>query len=185
PDKVITNFFKVDIEKDVGIRKYRIVLGKIGTGPKAHAKLWVCDYASHIVSVGKLYQKFVDDVKVPWSVIHQVPGQGGTMVQVDSTIFYEGILRVDQLKKHISQREKRDVDYFPDEDIRILNMISWKYIYDTTSPVGPIAAAGKKFYPLHLRASQLTQSGSVVAVLRKGFFSSMRPADGTLMLNVN
>ena len=206
-EKVITNFFKVDITRNVGIRKYRIVLGKLGPGKDArsikrreakkaviedifrqcppNAKLWICDYASHIISVGRLYNMFVDDVNVPWSVIHQVPGQGGTKVQVDSTIHYEGTLGVDQLRRHISQTQQRDVEYSPDEDIRILNMISWKHIYDTTSPVGHIAAAGKKFYPLHLQTSQLTENNGTVAILRKGFFSSMRPADGTLMLNVN
>ncbi|KAG4434827.1 hypothetical protein IFR05_009698 [Cadophora sp. M221] len=207
-ETVVANFFKVNIEKDVGIRKYRSVLGKWGAGStersirkrkakKAviedilrnsppNAKVWVTDYASHIISVGKLFSNFVDDVDVAWSVVHQVPDRAGIMAQIDSTIFYEAQLDVAKLKKHISQDKERGVNYLPGEDIRILNMLSWKQIYDTKSPIGgAIATVDKKFYPLHLRTSRLTLGGQEAAILRKGYFSSMRPANGTLALNVN
>lgn len=209
PNQVTTNFIKVTIDKDVGIRKYRIVLGKDGQrtitnrdakralideilrGFPQHAKFGVTDYFSHIISVGKLYNHFVDERDAAWSVIHQRHGRGQTVVQMDSTIFFEGLLDTAKLKQYIDPAQPLDVNYLPAEDLRMLNMLSCKHILDRREPGGMIVRVGKKFYPLEadLDTSNLNINGPgdkiPACIVRRGFFSSMRPANGRLVLNVN
>jgi hypothetical protein len=79
-------------------------------------------------------------------------------------------------------------------------MFSWKNIYDPAF-AREIISMGKKFYPKsgegkNLSPGQLTcleedgdpdenNSWKQVAILRRGFFSSVRPGNGSLYLNVN
>lgn len=211
--KITTNSFKVKIDNDVRIHKYRIVLGQVDNRDvkkretkKAmirdilreappDATTWVTDYFGHIISVGKLYNRFGDFDDEAWSVKHQRPLPGGDKwATVDSTIFYEGMLKVAKVKEYINPNLPRDPNYFPEEDFRILNLLSWKHIYDLRNPTRlPIFTIGKKFYvdnPANI-AGQLFNSGSqdqprkAICEVKRGFFSSMRPGNGSLLLNVN
>jgi hypothetical protein len=72
--------------------------------------------------------------------------------------------------------------------------LSWKHIYDLRNPTGlPIFTIGKKFYVDHQAnsAGQIFNSASqdqprkAICDVKRGFFSSMRPGNGSLLLNVN
>jgi hypothetical protein len=130
--KITTNSFKVKIDRDAGIRKYRIVLGKVENrdvkkretkramiediliGEPPDTGVWVTDYFGHIVSVGKLYNRFVDAANEAWSVEHQRPLPGGdTWATVDSTILYEGKLNIRKVNEYIDPKLPRDPNYCP------------------------------------------------------------------------
>lgn len=211
--KITTNFFKVSFDKVVDIRKYRIVLGQVDrrdikkretkramindilTGEPPTAKVWLTDYCSHIISVGKLYNYFGDTIGEAVSVKHERPLPGGqTFTSVDSTIFYEGVLNVKKVKTFIDPKVPRDPQYYPEEDFRILNLISWTQIYDPSNSIGiPVFSIGKKFYPDNNENSAGTllnkkmgdQNRTAICVVKRGFFTSMRPGTGSLLLNVN
>jgi hypothetical protein len=204
---ITTNFFRVKIERDVKIHKYRIVLGEVNgskatkrevkramiheilTGEPPNASIWVTDYFSHVISVGKLYNRFVDEVGEAWSITHQRPLPGGRdFALVDSTIFYEGMLKVGKVNDFVNPLVARDPNYLPDEDFRILNLLSWKHIYDVRQPAGSTFTIGKKFYPDNQEnsAGQLNNvNKETLCDVKRGFFSSMRPGNGSLLLNVN
>lgn len=232
------NFFKVDFDAEkLEIRKYRINLGTIkalDSNGKAKvvqttretkrfligqlfeqrppsAKVWTSDYASHIISVGNLYEDFSSSViDTAYTVPHLRKGRSDQGNQVVSTtIIYEGILRLDDLTNYVDPSKERTSGYFPDEDLRILNLISGAGI-NKTNFAG--ARVGNKFFPdvqakdasLDLPYSRdaadgamqlknmlkssdglTTKHGPKVYLVKTGFFSSVRPGSNSILLNVN
>ncbi|TVY82147.1 Protein argonaute-2, partial [Lachnellula suecica] len=211
PISITANSFKLKLKTDLGIRKYRIVLDQVDRRVIKNrrtmrnmiqdilrlyppdAKIWVTDYHSQIVSVGKLYKKVEnednedDEDKVWWAANHPRIGGGDDQHKMTSTISYESTLNFDQLRDHVQDyTADPHATYLPDEDLNMLNLLSWKHILDIGEPLGRVETVGKKFYPTHGSISQsLFISGRKVYSFRHGFFSSMRPGAGSLLLNVN
>lgn len=201
------NFLSVKISNNgPDIRKYRIELGKINgkTPSKRETRRalieqllaqrppgteYATDYFSYIVSVGKLYSEFNDDALAAtdaYSVRHIRSGRPGDLYPVvDTYVHYEGRFDVAGLRNYIDPNSARDPNYFPDEDLRILNIISWGKILHTQFQGGRV---GNKFFPDEQRekySGQLFEGGSLVYNIRTGFFTSMRPGINKLLLNVN
>lgn len=169
------------------------------------AKTWASDYFSTIVSVEKLYKENVDN-QVPFPRPHprhtasdsdHSQGQSSVAPEPDleSKIFFEGGINFSELKKLISQDKVPDT-YHPDRHLNILNIISWSKI---NKPDWQGVRVGNKFFPktaqkmdidrtvpLSPGAPKNTQPQTYwVYEGRTGFVTSMRPADGQLLLNVS
>ncbi|KAH6667923.1 hypothetical protein B0J14DRAFT_174776 [Halenospora varia] len=88
PENIVGNFFRLKLDRHLSIRRYQIALPDVKdrpvkkrevrkaltknlleTYPPSHQN-WVCDYYSHIVSVGKLYNQFMDSDGEAWSMPH-------------------------------------------------------------------------------------------------------------------
>lgn len=72
--------------------------------------------------------------------------------------------------------------------------MSWNHIYDVQKPVGRLLfTIGKKFYlgddnnyaGTLLNKTRFDKNREVICHVKRGFFSSMRPGNGSLLLNVN
>jgi eukaryotic translation initiation factor 2C len=164
--------------------------------PNAEAS--ASDYFSHIVSVGELYDDLNGDNKER-SFQHTRPPHGklpAVTRGMNSTIHFEAEVRLEELqalvKGGVTEVEGEE-PYHPDEDLKSLNLLSWARInYNDFNG----AHIGKKFYPsedslnalLHRSVynKQERRNYSIdVYEARTGFFSSMRPGNGSLLLNVN
>ncbi|TVY15724.1 Protein argonaute 1A [Lachnellula arida] len=206
------NFFRVNINVNIqnnpDIRLYRIVLGQIQGrtvtnrhakralidqilnqyGP--HAQIWVTDYSHYIVSVGPLY----NDPTLPNTVgmVFEAPhnrlsGTGTVIDQITSFIVYERRLNFPELRRWVDPAvlfDQRNT-YLPDEDLKMLNILSWKHIYDRAHPRGQFKTVGNKFYSVVTANNNPKFLGNFVYLVRNGFYSSMRPGNGSLLLNVN
>jgi hypothetical protein len=161
------------------------------------SKAWVSDYFTEVVSVGKLYEDMAENEEPgqTYSLWHYRSGRGDEGYErVESRIIYEHTLDRDSLKKYCNGKvPTRPKDYFPDNDIRILNMISWSLVNDASFDGGRV---GKKFYPTQQdprysggcpvkKTPGHGQRPVVLYDIKTGFFSSMRPSHNDLLLNVN
>lgn len=153
--------------------------------------IWASDFVSHIVCVGKLYSEVSAKPVIgeTYQFDHYRPGPGDSGWHLVRTrIVYEGCSNWDSLKNYTSLDGSRPLGYLPDEDLRILNLITWK---DINSPGFRGARFGKKFFPTKQHPKDegvLTPSKknpNVVYELKTGFFSSARPAHGKLLLTIN
>ncbi|KAF7901748.1 uncharacterized protein EAF01_007047 [Botrytis porri] len=105
-----------------------------------------------------------------------------------SLIIYEGPFQRDALDTHMSSS---DSSFLPDADLRMLNIISWFQIngYDQQHP--PIFdgfRVGNRFYPAVggvIPDHKIPSAHETIFLIRTGFFTSMRPAIGSVLLNVN
>ncbi|TVY43663.1 Protein argonaute [Lachnellula occidentalis] len=207
---IVANSFKVDLQHNVGIRLYRIVLDQIQghtvTNPDAKraliddilsthqptAQTWVTDYRSYVVSVGRLYldPNILNQVGDTFEAPHiRYTHTGAQIDQLTSFIIYERDFDFQRLRNYVDPAVLRDVTYLPGEDLKMLNILSWKLILDPATP-GRFVTVGKNFYcvpvPEILSPQQRLQDrGQDVYILRTGYYSSMRPGNGSLFLNVN
>jgi len=202
------NFFRVDMLADVDIRLYRIVLGQIQgrtvTNRYAkralidqilsqytpHAQIWVTDYSHYVVSVGQLYNDSTlpDVVGTVFEAPHnRYSGTGTVIDQITSFIIYERHLDFNALRNWVNPTVLIPAGniYLPDEDLKLLNILSWKHIYDRAQPHGQFKFVGNKFYPVPVANSDPRFLGNHVYLVQNGFYSSMRPGNGSLLLNVN
>lgn len=157
--------------------------------PSTH---WASDFHSHIVSAGKLYPGMSDNQVDGecYEIDHYRIGRGDNDYRlVKSMLVYEGKLQVEKLSQYISTIGSRPDNYLPDEDLRILNLIVWKDINMWNFPGGRI---GKKFFPGKQDRNHEDRifldwkdSSTYLYDLKTGFFSSVRPSHGQLLLNVN
>lgn len=220
--KVLTNFLGVQIPANVRLFKYRIELGKFDNrkvknpefkrtlitemlrGQPPTAAMWCSDYNTYVVSVGKLYRQFVEVKGVAYSVTahHQTHRDGQVVtVTMDNTVWDEGTLDMGKLNNYIRKiaagttfNPAINASYLPEEDLRILNLVSWANINGSLFSGGRV---GKKFYPEPFRNAKMLgrdSQGRAVStdkntnawyVLSIGFFTSMRPGTGSILLNVN
>ena len=211
----LANFYRVDfLSGSFDVRKYRIDLGKIHDKvpvkrevrralitrmlqeqpPSLDAKKWVTDYFSHIVSVGKLYANIGDtegdSLDVPHTRRAPLPNSSSSSEILDTKIVYEGSVRLAKLKDHVTSKvDKLDRQYDPTQDLQSLNILTWSLI---NSPNWRGGRVGKKFYPAYPMGDRSekdlkweSDDDDPVLLIRTGFFSSMRPGDGSLLLNVN
>lgn len=99
-----------------------------------------------------------------------------------------GSVKVSDLENLAKHTPNRDTSYLPDEDVRALNIISWARINDKAWTGGRV---GKRFYladgdvGLFKKRNNFEIGEQTVYQVRSGFFSSMRPGHGSLLLNVN
>ncbi|KAB8292552.1 hypothetical protein EYC80_008261 [Monilinia laxa] len=145
--------------------------------------VWASDFDSTIVSAGELYPGL--NVASPTQVVrHARTGQNGSTPPVmESQVRYLGILTIDDLIKHCSSPCKSAADYLPNEDLKALNIISWKNINSDLFQGG---RRGNKFYPESLLDPvQEDGKNGRLYMIRTGFFSSVRPGEDSVLLNVN
>jgi hypothetical protein len=210
PVAIKGNFFQVAMQRDVGIRRHRIVLDQIMgrdvvsrdarkalihqllTQWPPDARIWVTDYYSHIVSIGRLYNDFSDVVgEVLYKPHNRFSSTNTFLGTMNDSIVSEGQLNFTALQNYVNPTAPLNIAYQPDEDFKALNLLSWKRIYDITmQPRGRYKTVGNKFYDttvnpaghLKLRNQPPNQPSYV---LMNGYFSSVRPGNGSLLLNVN
>lgn len=209
-----SNFFKLTLNGNVRIHKYRIELDNVNDREPANRYLtryligellkanpptsncWTSNWFSHIVSVGKLYNSYNDDKMRAHPVPHsRTPPRGQTVPQLQSKIFFEGTVEVAELARLVQRNQSpMNKDYHPGQDLMALNIIFWK---DVIQDSWPGTRIGKKFYPntnalskdvrraIRVAQGQPQPPGHLVYKARSGFFCSTRPGDGSLLLSIN
>ncbi|TGO35544.1 hypothetical protein BHYA_0154g00060 [Botrytis hyacinthi] len=205
PAPVQANYFKVTFNSDFDLRRYRIHLDKINLKDFVKRELrrtlvkellqqvppsgiWVSDYSEYIVSFGKLYPDLTDAPGATVEVLHQRPGRNQTWVPMRSLIIYEGPFQRSALDSHLSSSNS---SFVPDADLRMLNIISWSRINGYNPQNGPIFdgfRVGNRFYPSVggvIPSHTVPLKGDPIFLIRTGFYTSMRPAIGSVLLNVN
>ncbi|KAF7881056.1 uncharacterized protein EAF02_006947 [Botrytis sinoallii] len=188
PAPVQSNYFKVTFNSDLDLRRYRIHLDKIDKKNVVKRELrrtlieelllqvppsgiWVSDYSEYIVSVGKLYDKLTDVPGATVEITHHRHGRDQIWVPMHSLIVYEGPFQRDALNTHVSSSGST---FVPDADLRMLNIISWFRINGYASPHAPL-----------FDGFRVPLDGDAKFLIRTGFYTSMRPAVGSVLLNVN
>ncbi|KAH7314219.1 Piwi domain-containing protein [Rhexocercosporidium sp. MPI-PUGE-AT-0058] len=211
---VLANFFKITLAEGTKLYKYSITLGDIferkppkDGEPEFERKLsretkrylitellakhkpphkkWACDYDSTIISSEPLYSNSAKTIGQVTETPHtrSPKKQGDPRPVVKSQITYVGLVDVKGLLKHV---DGKDDEYVSVDQLRALNIISWKRINDHSFNGGLV---GKKFYPASLLNIQEEKANLASPekpfMIRKGFYSSMRPGVGSVLLNVN
>lgn len=166
-------------------------LDKLATG-----HTYACDFFSTIVSARPLWphSKFGHSSR---PVSHSYTQAGGTEAQMSSRLDYLGPVRIDLLTQLVSQPAAAN-GYLPDEELKALNIVSWRSIFKDTFAGGRV---GKKFFPdtpfsdarydskkdqkLVVLRNHGGNRGDVVYYAIAGYFTSMRPGIGSVFLNVN
>ena len=207
---IMANFFKIKLDPNVTLYRYSITLGDVSknepqgsqgkprklkretkrylveslleNNPPAHDK-WASDYDSSIISSEPLFPNFPNapgDVNIDMDTPHHRTGKPGQEpLLVDSKIKYLGVIDLDSLHKHISGKNH---EHKPDVELRALNIVSWKNI---SGPQFDGGRVGKKFYPEILVDRKEEEKKGQPFLIRSGFFSSMRPGESSILLNVN
>jgi hypothetical protein len=201
------NFFelKLDVTKD--IRKYRINLGLVKLRERSIEPMkrdlrraliedllrqnspvspYDTDYFDTIISVGKLYADCDEDngnPKLERTHTRTVAANDNDPGVVTTEIVYEVRVNLTRLDKMVKGESDADPDYLPDEYLRALNILSWKGI-NNNDPRWRGGRVQNKFYPSFGKVSEY-QKNYPKYWIRTGFFSSMCPDKGSLLLNVN
>ncbi|TGO53459.1 hypothetical protein BOTNAR_0295g00060 [Botryotinia narcissicola] len=221
--KIHANFYKVGLSSKAQILKYSVCLGRIvsrgkpggfvPTRPETKRYLimrlleenkdlfeptsWATDYDTFIVSNKPLGNHDLSTIGCSISTPHTRSGPDGNSIHMDSSLLFLGLVNVKALIDHVKPRNTPL--YHPEEELKFLNIISWKKVY---SPQYEGGRVGKKFYPHSFVAdderwmSQKRTNEQADLTLRfedrvplyqihRGFFSSMRPGQGSVLLNVN
>ena len=202
PPDTTANFFKVSFNTAVELHRYTITLGQInGKAPKNRELVrnliasllsrldaeisskikYACDYSTTIVSIGRL-----SDHERKW-ISH---GLGKNGLPIRSLLTYQGPVRVaeliSQLQKDNRLQENRQLRFPLEEHLRALNILMWRFIYSDGFQGGRFE---NTFFPddasLTGELRRCSRPGEQVYETRTGFFSSVRPGDGSLLLNVN
>ncbi|KAI9646022.1 hypothetical protein NHQ30_005460 [Ciborinia camelliae] len=203
---VQANYFKVNFDsRNLDLRRYRIDLDQINSKDVIKRELrralikalleqnppsgtWVSDYFEYIVSVGKLYPSCSDTPGTTILVLHHRPGQNGTWFPMQSSIIYEGSFQKGALQTHVNSDTS---SFVPDAKLRMMNIMSWFNINGYNAQNAPLFdgfRVGKRFYPPVggiITEAQVPKSGQPIFHVRTGFFTSMRPGIGSVLLNVN
>jgi hypothetical protein len=142
---------------------------------------WATDYDAIIVSKGPLYDNSASSPGQITETRHYCTGPGGTLeeVLVESYVTYLGGVNLKGLKDHVEKRS--ELENFTDI-LKSLNIISWQTINHQDFQGGRV---GNRFYPQSLVDKDEAKNGAPLYGIRDGYFSSMRPGDGSLLLNVN
>ncbi|TGO18599.1 hypothetical protein BPAE_0378g00050 [Botrytis paeoniae] len=174
--------------KDVVKRELRRPLIKELLQQNPPPGIWVSDYSEYIVSVGKLYSQLADGPGATVEVLHHRPGRDQSWVPMRSFIIYEGPFQRDALDTHVSSSNS---SFVPDAELRMLNIISWFRIngYDPqNAPFFDGFRVGNRFYPTIGGVTpgyKIPSDDETIFLIRTGFFTSMRSAIGSVLLNVN
>lgn len=110
-----------------------------------------------------------------------------------STIIFEDKVRMKQLQDHVNISDGTAIGFHPEEDFKALSIIIWKQINETGWTGGRV---GNKFFPKNLSLSfniplgdkrdiRSGKSEEAVYELKTGFLTSVRPGEGSLLLNIH
>jgi hypothetical protein len=112
---------------------------------------------------------------------HRCTGRGGIdEVLVKSYFTCLGEANLKGLKHHVE--DQLELDDITDV-LKCLNIISWKSINSRGAFDG--GRVGNRFYPNSTEVKKEVNDDAPLYRIRDGFFSSMRPGQGSLLLNVN
>lgn len=181
-------------------QRRRLIGLMLTANPPKKERKWVTDHHSYIISVGKLYDNSKEDLgHFDYHVPHPIAAGGSvTNDLVRSKLVYEGNVNMKSLGNYVKATDKNvDRNYDPGEDLKSLNIISWYNLHK--NPNWPGGLVRNKFYPaggevnsaldkenkLKYRVDIRPQGGDAAYLIRSGFFTSIRPGDGTLLMNVN
>jgi len=152
----------------------------LDSNPPLHNN-WATDYDSMIVSSGSLYQDAAESSGNVTETPHQCTGRGGVdKVLVKSYVTCLGEVNLKGLKRHVE--DQIELDNLTDV-LKCLNIISWKTINSRGAFDG--GRVGNRFYPNSTEVKNEANDDPPLYRIRDGFFSSMRPGQGSLLLKVN
>ena len=152
----------------------------LDSNPPLHNN-WATDYDSTIVSSGSLYQDTAESSGNVTETPHQCTGRGGVdKVWVKSYVTCLGEVDLKGLKHHVEGQLELDNHT---EVLKCLHIISWKTINSRGAFDG--GRVGNRFYPNSTEVKNEASDDPPLYRIRDGFFSSMRPGQGSLLLNVN
>lgn len=203
---VVSNFVKLNFSEtsNVKINKYRIVLGTINKKPVIKREVrraliekllhiqrppdantvWVSDYHSYVMSVGSLYREFDGSVGCAYAAPHlRTARPGETCPTLDTVFWHENQFNRDDMTRYFYEIPQGNLpnNYHPESDLRSLNIVMWKHINRDFAG----GRAGKKFYPEGNRFLPLGNISSPTFRLHEGYFTSVRPGNRGLLLNIN
>ncbi|TGO33935.1 hypothetical protein BHYA_0220g00100 [Botrytis hyacinthi] len=178
--KINANFYKVGLSSEAQILKYSAT-----------------DYDSFIVSNKPLGNHDLSTIGCSIPTPHTRSGPDGNPIAMKYSLSFLGLVNVKALIDHVKSKNT-PLDH-AEEELKFLNIISWKKV---NSPQYEGGRVGKKFYPHSFVAdderwmSQKRTNEQKDPTLRfkdkvplyqihRGFFSSMRPGQGSVLLNVN
>lgn len=154
---------------------------------------WACDYKSTIISAGQeLYPGLNADGQSKATPFHRtpaaLPNQNGPPVPPvpvpNARILCNGRLDTGMLMAHVNGNQVA-ANWDPDVVLNGLNILTWKNINHMPQALRS-DRAGKRFYPHILRDDiEEARLNTHAFLIRKGFFTSVRPGDGSVLLNVN
>ncbi|ESZ91812.1 hypothetical protein SBOR_7807 [Sclerotinia borealis F-4128] len=208
PTMIHANFYKITIGGTAQICKYSICLDTIIPRGKTEAEAilleankgsfktisWATDYKSLVVTNKPLKGHNLNAIDHLIPTPHTRSGSDGNPINMSSSLKYLGLVNTQALKDHVTSNGPH-LDH-PEEELKFLNIISWKKI---NSPGYAGGRVGKKFYPQSFvadiermmsykrgkRASGFRDSDVPLYQIRRGFFSSIRPGKGSILLNIN
>ncbi|TGO35542.1 hypothetical protein BHYA_0154g00040 [Botrytis hyacinthi] len=200
------NYFRVRPFQELVDKKIRILRHKIEIFKqhKPQSTSWTSDYYSCIISTDPLYRECSDEAGSAISIGHEQTIQlddRKQTIKMTSTLYFEGLFDVDSLGNYLRARTTstqqlsdtslsgRNGNYLPLEDLRTLNLISWKIIDSSSFKGGRV---GKNLYP-HCNPRRVVNQSNTSSMLPRhyvydlhmGFFTSMRPGHGSILLNLN
>ncbi|KAF5870268.1 putative piwi-domain-containing protein [Botrytis fragariae] len=156
------------------------------------AAVYATDFFCYIISVGRLYPDCGDALGNTITKSHLLTPAGPALapLSMSTSLVYEHNVNLAELRRFVNRAPGRDPNYHPGEDLKSLNIVSWQMIFPDTFQGGRL---GNKFYPENAPFSTVRvlppnnhQNGpKPLWDLCDGFFSSMRPGDGKLLLNLN
>ncbi|TGO27084.1 hypothetical protein BPAE_0048g00220 [Botrytis paeoniae] len=156
------------------------------------AAIYATDFFCYIISVGRLYPDCGDALGNTITRSHLLTPADPALapLSMSTSLVYERNVNLAELKRFVNRAPGRDPNYHPGEDLKSLNIVSWQMIFSDTFQGGRL---GNKFYPENAPFSTVRvlppnnhQNGpQPLWDLCDGFFSSMRPGDGKLLLNLN
>jgi hypothetical protein len=165
---------------------------------------WATDYDSTIISVGQLYPGSSSKLNQVTFKDHPRmgrPGEGN--LQLTSSVKFLGIVGTAALNSYVgldSSAGKKAigsgsgsgsttaVTYDPSSDLNAFNIILWKEVNKPDSIGRPGFRGGRvgnRFYPTSTQVETPAQQSRKCYLIRGGFSTSVRPADGSILLNVN
>ncbi|KAG4441773.1 hypothetical protein IFR05_002764 [Cadophora sp. M221] len=174
-----------DFERKLSRETKRYLISELLAEHKPPHRKWACDYDSTIISSEPLYPNSAKTVGQITDTHHtrSPKKEGDPRPIVKSQVTYIGFVDIKGLLNHVNGK---DDEYVPVDQLRALNIISWKLINEHSFDGGLV---GKKFYPSSLL--NMVEEAANLAVpdkpfmIVKGFYSSMRPGEGSVLLNVN
>lgn len=148
---------------------------------------WACDYNSTIISAGALSTGFNStNAQRQKLYCRTQPGQTNHPRDLQATITCDGPVNLAPLQTYVQGNTVGAMPSTVLDAMDALNIISWKRVNDMNFTGG---RAGKRFFPneVALRCEnetpQMRQQNTFL--IRRGFFTSMRPGAGSLHLNVS
>lgn len=209
-DKAETNFFKIGVDFKAKLYKYSITLDKVGdkvptnrdykrklvrmifehSDSKPQHDKWASDYETLVISAGELFPNSLvpnfDFKRITTGAGESEPGKLG---RVRFTCAFRFLGEVDL--HGLDEMFTKGVNFQGLEDvIRALNIVSWKHIRDKNKDGTWGGIFGSRFFPSEsvkkgAESSKIHDNKAKrLFVIREGFFSSIRPGQQQMLLNV-